>query len=202
MSGRPLRRKDPLPEVFYLFSTIYNSLSCLVYRGSGRLVAKKCRKGIRFYTDVCSNASILSCWPRSHCGSVTLRTSEHLKIGDLYSRDDLKARFGIVDATINTGIFKPKEQDSIWLFVTKNKTADRVQYQDELIGDDLFMDGQTAGMKDKLLIAHNANHLEILLFYREEKYEHAGASFRYEGRFQYIDHRGIRPAHFHFRRVS
>ena len=130
-----------------------------------------------------------------------MRTSEHLTKGAVYSREELKVLFHVVDATINTGIFKPKDHESIWLFVTKNKTVDRVQYQDELRGDDLFMDGQTAGMKDRLLIQHESKGLEVLLFYRQEKYQHANAAFRYEGLFRYIEHRGLRPAHFHFRRV-
>jgi len=84
-----------------------------------------------------------------------LKTSEHLTKGEVYSREDLQTRFQIKDATIRTGIFKPKDHESIWLFATKNKTPDRVQYQNDLQGDDLFMDSQTAGMKDPMLIEHN-----------------------------------------------
>jgi putative restriction endonuclease len=130
-----------------------------------------------------------------------MRTSDTLNVGVRYSREDLKTLFDIKDATINTGIFRPKNHDSIWLFVTKNKTPDRVQYHDELRGDDLFIDGQTSGRKDNLLIEHEQMGLEILLFYREEKYESANAAFRYEGRFKYVGHRGSRPAHFHLGRV-
>jgi putative restriction endonuclease len=129
-------------------------------------------------------------------------TSEHLKISEVYTRSELKEKFAIKDATINNGIFRPKGHQSIWLFVTEEKTKDRTQYTDELKSNSLYMDGQTAGIRDRLLIEHESNGLEIILFWRKAKYEHPGAGFRYEGRFKYIEHKGTRPAHFHFRRVS
>ena len=46
-------------------------------------------------------------------------TSEHLVVGNIYSRNELKAKFEIKDSTINTGIFRPKCHDSIWLFMTE-----------------------------------------------------------------------------------
>jgi putative restriction endonuclease len=84
------------------------------------------------------------------------------------------------------------------VFVTREKTPDRIQYHDELRGDDLFIDGQLRGLKDRLLIEHQASGLEVLLFFRSYKYEHSNAGFRYEGRFVYVDHNGSGPAHFHF----
>lgn len=127
-------------------------------------------------------------------------TSERLEPGSLYTREELRRMFGIADATINTGIFRPKGHDSIWLFVTEGKTPDRMQYKDELCGDDLLMEGQTTGRKDKLLIEHDGRGLELLLFYRKTRFENPGAALRYEGRFGYIDHIGSRPARFHFKR--
>jgi putative restriction endonuclease len=127
-------------------------------------------------------------------------TSEQLKYGNLYTREDLSRMFGITDATIKTGIFRPKGHDSIWLFVTKEKTPDRTQYNDDLRGDDLFMEGQTRGRKDRLLIEHEDRGLELVLFYRKTRFEHPGAAFRYEGRFKYIDHTGSNPARFHLKR--
>ena len=129
-------------------------------------------------------------------------TSEHLKVNEVYTRSELREKFAIKDATINNGIFRPKGHESIWLFVTEEKTKDRTQYTDKLKSNDLYMDGQTAGIRDRLLIEHDQNGLEIILFYRKVKYEHPGAGFRYEGRFKYVEHRGTRPAHFHFRRVN
>jgi hypothetical protein len=93
-----------------------------------------------------------------------MKTSQDLTLGEVYTRDDLRKKFKIKDATINTGIFRPRGHDSIWLFVTIEKTPDRTQYQDRLDGDDLFIEGQTAGAKDSLLKNHEANGLEVILF--------------------------------------
>ncbi len=130
-----------------------------------------------------------------------MRTSDHLTIGEVYSRAALREMFAITDATINTGIFQPPEHDSIWLFVTEKKTPDRTQYEDRLDGDLLQWDGQTSGRKDDLIIRHQDRGLEILVFYRHEKYEFADAGFRYEGPFEYVSHQGSNPAHFILRRV-
>src|SRR5882724_12199772 len=109
--------------------------------------------------------------------------------------------FGIADATIKTGIFKPKRHDSVWLFITKNKTADRVQYRDELIGDDLYAESQKTGRKDKLVVDSDKLGLELLVFYRDNRYEFDGAGFRYEGPFRYLDSAGQKPRRFHLKRI-
>ena len=70
-------------------------------------------------------------------------TSRQLAVGQPYTRSDLKALFGITDASIKNGIFHPKGTASVWLFVTEAKTSDRTQYQDRLEGDVLLMQGQS-----------------------------------------------------------
>jgi predicted restriction endonuclease len=129
-------------------------------------------------------------------------TSDRLDVGRIYTREELARAFGIADATLNTGIFRPKGSKSIWLFVTEKKTADRTQYADRLVGDDLHWQGQTAGRTDRLIIEHEARGLELLVFYRLHKSEHPGAGFRYESRFRYVDHRGSKPTTFSLRRVN
>lgn len=131
-----------------------------------------------------------------------MRTSDRLVIGKIYSRAALREMFEITDATINTGIFQPSGHGSVWLFVTEKKTPDRTQYEDKLDGDVLQWDGQMSGRKDNLIIEHQNRGLEILVFYRREKYEFADAGFRYDGPFEYVSHRGSQPAHFRLRRVS
>jgi hypothetical protein len=130
-----------------------------------------------------------------------MRTSNHLTRGQIYTRQDLRNQFGITDATINTGIFQPKDHDSVWLFVTEQKTADRTQYKDRLVGDELRWQGQTEGRKDKLIIEHEADKLELLLFYREKPRMYPGAGFVYEGLFKYVSHDGEHPTSFVLRRV-
>ncbi len=73
--------------------------------------------------------------------------SEKLKIGELYSRNSLAKQFHITDATLNTGVFRPKAYSSVWLFVTRNKPANRPQYVDQLAGDELHWQGQSAGCR-------------------------------------------------------
>jgi 5-methylcytosine-specific restriction protein A len=124
------------------------------------------------------------------------KTSRQLTVGKVYTRDDLRKLFDIQDATLNTGIFQPRDSDSIWLFITEQKQSDRTQYHDLLRGDALDWDSQPSGRKDDLIIEHGRRGLEILVFYRKEKYQHPHAGFRYEGPFRYVSHSGRRPAHF------
>jgi len=101
--------------------------------------------------------------------------------------------FGIADATIRNGIFKPKTLESVWLFITEQKTSDRTQYQDQLTGDVLYMEGQTARRTDRMVIDHKALGLELLVFHRKRRLEYAKHGFRYEGSFQYESHRATDP---------
>lgn len=127
--------------------------------------------------------------------------SEDLVVGRVYTRKDLAEQFGITDATLNTGVFRPQGSSSVWLFVTEEKTPDRTQYLDHLDGDVLRWQGQMSGRTDDVIIEHEVRGLELLLFYRREKYEHEGAGFRYEGPFRYVDRHGSGPASFVLRRV-
>jgi hypothetical protein len=131
-----------------------------------------------------------------------MKTSTALRLGNVYSRVELADRFGITDATLNTGIFQPTGHESVWLFVTEKKTPDRTQYRDHLDGNNLSWDGQTSGRKDALIINHETEGLELLLFYRESKTEFDNYGFRYEGPFRYVSHEGSKPAHFLLRRVG
>lgn len=131
-----------------------------------------------------------------------MKTSESLTVGEIYTRNRLREMFDIRDATINTGTFRPKGHDSVWLFVTENKTPDRTQYHDLLDKDVLYWDGQTMGRTDHWIIWHKSEGLELLLFYRKSKSEHPGAGFRYEGPFEYVSHQGRHPTRFTLRRAS
>ena len=128
--------------------------------------------------------------------------SSRLEVGHIYTREDLRKQFDIADATLNTGIFAPNGYDSIWLFVTEKKSADRTQYFDRLEGDTLHWDGQIAGRKDDAIIKHEQNGFELLVFFRKSKTEHPGAGFRYEGRFRYVTHNGAQPTHFVLERLT
>src|SRR5690349_16030302 len=94
------------------------------------------------------------------------RTSTRLEPGKVYARENLRDLFDIADATLNNGIFQPKGTQSVWLFVTEEKTPDRVQYTDHLDGDALLMQGQTEGRTDRLIRDHAEKGLELLVFHR------------------------------------
>lgn len=128
-------------------------------------------------------------------------TSKFLRDQNVYSRAELREAFSIIDASLNNGIFHPKNHNSVWLFVTQEKTSDRVQYADFLDGDILHFAGQTSGRADPMIIDHAAKGDELLLFYRNRKYEYPGASFRYEGRFEYVDHVEGSPSAFTLHRL-
>ncbi|QJU60432.1 hypothetical protein HL653_03635 [Sphingomonas sp. AP4-R1] len=110
--------------------------------------------------------------------------------------------FKITDATLNTGVFQPAGSNSVWLFVTRDKTSDRTQYADHLEGDLLYWQGQTAGRTDDKIIGHEQVGDELLIFYRDSKRQHPGAGFRFEGPFQYVSHTGGGPTNFVLQRWS
>ena len=61
--------------------------------------------------------------------------SSRLTEGHIYTRDELAKLLESKDATINTGIFQPRDYNSILLFVTERKSGDMTQYADQLVGD-------------------------------------------------------------------
>ena len=125
-----------------------------------------------------------------------MRTSEQLVVGNLYSRKDLELMFGIRDASLKTGIFRPSGHESVWLFVTETKGSDRTQYEDRLDGDTLYFEGQTKGRTDALIRDHERLGLELLLFFRKKKDEHPNYAFRFEGPFRFVDASGSEPTKF------
>ena len=121
------------------------------------------------------------------------QTSQLLQPGRLYSRPELQEMLKTTDTTINTGVFRPAGSSSIWLFITEEKGKDITQYKDKLDGDTLYWQGQLAGRTDQLVITHEEQGRELLVFHRKSKREHPGCSFRYLGEFYYHSHSGSGP---------
>ena len=94
--------------------------------------------------------------------------SEKLKVGEIYSRKSLREIFPTSDATLNTGVFRPKNYSWIWLFVTRKKAPNQPKYVDYLAGKTLHWQGQSSGKSDLMIVEHKSRDLELLLFYREE----------------------------------
>jgi putative restriction endonuclease len=128
-------------------------------------------------------------------------TSGELQVGSIYTRADLRQQFGITDQTINNGVFKPQGHDSVWLFITEQKSSDMTPYRDQLVGNTLQWQGQLRGRTDSLIIEHAQRGLELLVFYRMGKSEFQGGGFRYLGRFQYKSHSGGEPTSFVLERI-
>lgn len=113
-----------------------------------------------------------------------------------YTRDQLRQLFGITEATINAGVFRPSGYNSIWLFVTARAGSNSVP-QSRLIDDNtLAWSGPLAGRTDQLIITHELRGLELLVFYRDSHVQYPDAGFCYLGRFEYQSHSGSRPALF------
>jgi putative restriction endonuclease len=92
-----------------------------------------------------------------------MKTSASLVVGEVYTRNDLSEMFGTKDATIRTGVFRPEGHDSVWLFVTEEKTPNQTQYDDLLDNDILHWDGQKMGRTNHRIIGHREQGLELLL---------------------------------------
>lgn len=128
-----------------------------------------------------------------------MKSSDFLVIGNLYGRERLRSLFDITDAALYNGIFMPKGYESIWIFLTGEKQADRTRYRDYIDGEYVYFDGQLTGKTDRLIIQSKADGNELLLFYRPSKYAYgrdAGAAFRYYGPIEYVTHEGSRPTRF------
>src|ERR1700676_1286049 len=63
--------------------------------------------------------------------------------------------FGVTEITIKNGTFRPKGRGSIWLFVPKEKSPAPTQCAPDVCGNELQMDGQSAGLTHRLLIEHH-----------------------------------------------
>ena len=138
--------------------------------------------------------------PVAATASVEDADGRQLEFGMVYTRAQLISRFAIKDATINNGVFLFRARHEIWLFVTEQKPAGRVQYKDTLIGDELHWQGQSRGRTDDPIINHIESGNDILVFYRKAKNEFLRCGFRFQGRFDYVSHSGKMPASFILRR--
>jgi len=116
-------------------------------------------------------------------------TSDRFIEGNIYTRANLSQMFNIKNAGLNNGVFRLSGYNSIWLFITEQKPEYMPQLSDFLDGDTLYWDGQPQGRTDKLIIEHETDNLELLVFYRKSKDEYANYGFKYEGKFRYLSHK-------------
>jgi hypothetical protein len=114
--------------------------------------------------------------------------SSRLKASDIYSRKILGDMLGISGSAMGAGVFRRQGTQSVLLFVTEQKGTDRTQYTDRLEDNILFWEGQEKRGTDSLIIGHEDDRLELLVFYRRRKNEFPDYGFRYLGSFEYVSH--------------
>jgi len=99
-----------------------------------------------------------------------------IQIGKTYSRPFLADLWGYKSYNaISRGVFTPKDQKLIILFVTKEKQESLTQYEDHIEQDILFWEGEEKHKSDNRIISKQD---EIHVFYRERHH----SDFIYEGR--------------------
>ena len=101
---------------------------------------------------------------------------------------------------ISRGIFTPSSAPHIILFVTRENDEYQTQYNDELIGSILIMDGEEGHINDQRLLLASANGDSIHLFFRER----SRLPFKYLGEVLLIDKdlRIDEPSRFVFKMVD
>ncbi len=115
-----------------------------------------------------------------------MRSSDFLTVGEIYSRARLGEIFGINPVSFQRGVFKLRDHESVWLFVTEEAGEGQMQREDALQGDVLRWGGVGGGRSEALVLEHAARGLELILFHRLNDRQYRGRGFCYEGRFVYV----------------
>jgi hypothetical protein len=98
------------------------------------------------------------------------RFSDCLKVGEGYDRKALAALWGLGGhEAISRGVFTPKGERQIFLFVTREREGWMTPYNNFLDGDLLFWDGEKGHGSDERIANAFKNGEEIHLFYRERR---------------------------------
>ena len=110
---------------------------------------------------------------------------DHITIEENYSRERLAklwATNGI--RGFSRGVFTPAQTNLIILFVTQKKDSAATQYDDYIIDDFLYWDGEEKGQNNNRVINARKNKEEIHLFYRQS----ARQNFKYHGLLELLDY--------------
>lgn len=107
------------------------------------------------------------------------RFSDPLEIGRGYDRRVLAQLWGLAGfQAIGRGVFTPKGEGQIFLFVTRERLGWMTPYNNFLEGDLLFWDGEKGHGSDDRIASASRNGEEIHLFYRD----HRLTPFTYHGK--------------------
>jgi len=129
------------------------------------------------------------------------RFTDPLEIRKGYDRKILARFWGLAGfQAIGRGVFTPKGEGQIFLFVTRERLGWMTPYNNFLDGDLLFWDGEKGHGSDERIVSASRNGEEIYLFYRDNRL----TPFTYYGKVvmlrcnRYAD----RPSEFVFNVVS
>jgi hypothetical protein len=120
-----------------------------------------------------------------------------LIVGKEYTRPELAEIWGYLDwHGFARGVFTPKGQSLIVLFVTREKQESLTQYEDHFEGDDLHWEGERGNRNDDRIIEADSNGDRIVLLYRDKHH----LPFTYYGPLRLKSHRRIasKPTRFVF----
>jgi len=129
------------------------------------------------------------------------RFTEPLEVGQGYERKTLVKMWGLDGyQAIGSGVFTPKGERQIFLFVTRERLGWMTPYNNFLYDDLLLWDGQKGHRSDERIINASARGEEIHLFYRERRH----TPFTYYGQIFTIrwDRHNDRPSEFVFKVAS
>lgn len=100
-----------------------------------------------------------------------------IKVGGKYTREQLSALWGYrSQEAITRGVVTPAGESVVIVFITLEKRDDQVQYDDELRGRTLIMEGERGHGSDRRLTA-SAGSDDVHLFCRSQ----GGTPFEYKG---------------------
>lgn len=102
-----------------------------------------------------------------------------LEIGKAYERPELVRLWGLGGfQAISRGVYAPRGQNAIFLFVTREKQDCLTQYNDFMEGDLLFWEGEQGHGSDRRIADASTNGEDICLFYRDRHH----SPFTYNGK--------------------
>lgn len=132
---------------------------------------------------------------------MTSRFTDLLQVGGEYDRKVLAQLWGLAGfQAIGRGVFTPRGEAQIFLFVTRERLGWMTPYKNFLDGDLLFWDGEKGHGSDERIVNASRNGEEIHLFYRDNRL----VPFTYHGKIvmvqcsRFID----RPSEFVFNVVA
>ncbi|MDB6035544.1 MAG: hypothetical protein JWM16_5882 [Verrucomicrobiales bacterium] len=107
------------------------------------------------------------------------RFTEPLQVGQGYERKALAELWGLGGfQALGRGVFTPRGERQIFLFVTRQREGWMTPYNNFLDGDLLFWDGEKGHGSDQRIIDASVNGEEIHTFYRDNR----STPFIYHGR--------------------